>query len=692
MIEKITLSGVKSYLGDTALPLRGLTAITGENSSGKSTLFQALLLLKQSMTGASSAINGLQLNGPLVSVGDYRDWSSRHSGSVSSICVEIRPDAIGTGETAAGGETRPIGLTDYPASWLGGAAPRCLRMKAHWTFADCGSENQSIAAVESADFSTIYAADEAEIFTATAFKRAPPPYPHYLNSPTEADSFRYRLKTVLPEPDPTNRRFHQYWAPPFEQEAVAIPIDGERHSAFLGVLPSEVLIDTRWSAAFPNLLYIVADIEIKTATYLESNLEGRPPTSSWKPANHLPERVTTEKQASAAIKFVTRCGRKDFSEFLRRSSMSSMLMHFFASIGEKREPRKFIVKLWEAACSRLSEEIGLPENLLALQMGPIVKMFPFLGAIAHPLGHWFEQNPRGTELLTRLLSICEENILLMEGTPFETYFAMAKKLRVPMSLNSPTNICKHFFAERILHLGPLRDDPRNLFLPSPPAHRYDVGKKGQQSIECLHRFGMDQVDIPLPITNQSNGVRYVPVVTDLLSAVSHWGKYLGLYSSLKIIGDNKYGTLCKIIQEHPEGEISSDLNNVGVGISQVLPVLLLCLGAPQGSCILLEQPELHLHPSVQSRLAELFIAVSQSGRQLILETHSEHIINRIRLAAAQERLGIDEFGVIFLERDEYGTSVSTISVQSDGRLDKWPKGFNDEAEKTLTQILRTRGS
>ena len=97
------------------------------------------------------------------------------------------------------------------------------------------------------------------------------------------------------------------------------------------------------------------------------------------------------------------------------------------------------------------------------------------------------------------------------------------------------------------------------------------------------------------------------------------------------------------------------LDAVGVGVSQLLPVLVLCLLSEPGGVILLEQPELHLHPALQQRLADFLIAVARSGRQLIVETHSEYIVSRLRRRIAEDTTEEDDLlamsKIVFAERD-----------------------------------------
>ena len=176
----------------------------------------------------------------------------------------------------------------------------------------------------------------------------------------------------------------------------------------------------------------------------------------------------------------------------------------------------------------------------------------------------------------------------------------------------------------------------------------------------------------------------------LSEVVSRWGQYLGIFDGLQIVTSEKYGTLVKVKGTMDGTSISPDLTNVGVGVSQVLPILVLCVAMPIGGCALIEQPELHLHPSVQSRLAVFFAACAESGRQVVLESHSEHLVNRTRLMVACDELRADDVSLVFVERDEYGATAAPIKIRADGALERWPRGFLDETERVLAALMRAR--
>lgn len=138
--------------------------------------------------------------------------------------------------------------------------------------------------------------------------------------------------------------------------------------------------------------------------------------------------------------------------------------------------------------------------------------------------------------------------------------------------------------------------------------------------------------------------------------------------------------------------VESNLIDVGYGASQVIPILHACLSGAEGP-LLVEQPEIHLHPRAQGVLAELLCRTSRQ-RQVIIETHSVHLINRARLLVAQGELRSSDVMVVYVSRTRGGSRVHPIPILSDGEFDaQWPEGFFDERyEDTLALLqLKSRG-
>lgn len=129
--------------------------------------------------------------------------------------------------------------------------------------------------------------------------------------------------------------------------------------------------------------------------------------------------------------------------------------------------------------------------------------------------------------------------------------------------------------------------------------------------------------------------------------------------------------------------------NVGFGLSYVLPVIVSLLKATPGDLLIIENPEAHIHPKGQRKLGEFISSVAASGVQIIVETHSDHVLNGIRLSIKNGILKPNLSNVLFFEKDALGLSnkVTKINIKSDGTTDTWPSGFFDEWDNALERLL-----
>lgn len=131
--------------------------------------------------------------------------------------------------------------------------------------------------------------------------------------------------------------------------------------------------------------------------------------------------------------------------------------------------------------------------------------------------------------------------------------------------------------------------------------------------------------------------------------------------------------------------------NFGFGISYILPIILTGLMAEKGSVFLVENPEAHLHPKGQSHIGYFLATIALSGVQVIVETHSEHVLNGIRIAALKNAMRPDDISINFFSVDTYGNdtkhNVENIRLNERMDLKMWPEGFLDQEEEDL-RILR----
>jgi predicted ATPase len=138
------------------------------------------------------------------------------------------------------------------------------------------------------------------------------------------------------------------------------------------------------------------------------------------------------------------------------------------------------------------------------------------------------------------------------------------------------------------------------------------------------------------------------------------------------------------------GIAARSLGQLGFGLSQLWPILVACLASKPGDLVVVETPEAHLHPGAQHRLAALFVALTRRRRQVIVETHSEHIVAATCLAMKRLELQPDDLSLCFFTQQGGRTSIAKIDVDASGRRLAAPEGFFDQAAHELLELLEPR--
>lgn len=133
------------------------------------------------------------------------------------------------------------------------------------------------------------------------------------------------------------------------------------------------------------------------------------------------------------------------------------------------------------------------------------------------------------------------------------------------------------------------------------------------------------------------------------------------------------------------------LTDVGFGVSQVLPIVTLLYYVPEGATVILEQPEIHLHPSAQSHLADLIINVSQHRNvQVILESHSEHLLLRLQRRIAEGDVSVDDVSLYFCEAPRGDSKVKKLEIDLYGQIANWPENFMGDSFGEIVAAERAR--
>jgi hypothetical protein len=235
----------------------------------------------------------------------------------------------------------------------------------------------------------------------------------------------------------------------------------------------------------------------------------------------------------------------------------------------------------------------------------------------------------------------------------------------------------------ISYVGPLRENPHRLYLwgGERPA---TVGQRGELAIEALLAARSEGRKVGRGL---GRGRRYVT----LERRVAQWLKDLGLIDSFSVrqLGRNRKEYEVRVRQAPGSSEVL--LPDVGFGVSQILPVLVQCYYAPEGSTILFEQPELHLHPRVQSGLADVFIdAARERDVQIILESHSEHLLRRLQLRVAEGDVTSDDVALYFVDFRGGESSAERLQVDLYGNITNWPLRFFGDDLGELSAMVRAQ--
>jgi len=245
-----------------------------------------------------------------------------------------------------------------------------------------------------------------------------------------------------------------------------------------------------------------------------------------------------------------------------------------------------------------------------------------------------------------------------------------------------------FYRRSIKYLGPLRDEPKPIYPLMGAADPSDIGLKGENTASVLDIHKETIINYIKPVWFEGD-LQKKEVVSDTLgNAVFEWLSYMGVAKSVVTSDKGKLGHEMKITTQGSESE--HELTHVGVGVSQVLPILVLSLLADEDSCLIFEQPELHLHPKVQTRLADFFSSMLYLNKQCIVETHSEYLINRLRyLIALSDKDDLSsKINIYFVEKNQDKSVYNKLLINRYGTITNWPKGFFDENEKNASSIIR----
>lgn len=214
--------------------------------------------------------------------------------------------------------------------------------------------------------------------------------------------------------------------------------------------------------------------------------------------------------------------------------------------------------------------------------------------------------------------------------------------------------------EGLVYLGPLRQKPLR-------EYPWNKGKPG-----VIEPDGRQAIDALL-----ASALLQGPDRNRIIEKVAHWLKRMDLADQLQV---RQVGRSTRYEVVIDSQSVEANLRDVGIGISQVLPVLTVAFFAQPGSTVILEEPEIHLHPLAQSMLAELFVEASRERDiQFVIETHSEHLFRRMQTLVAREEVSTEDCELYFVEKDQGHAQLRRLELDAYGRVTNWPDRFFGDA-------------
>lgn len=606
MITAWRIRNFKSYSGDHSIPLSWVNIVAGSNSSGKSTLIQSILALKQTVQYGSPD-KSLLLNGPLLRMGSF-------------------DDVVNSGHQD---EEMSIGF-------------------------DCVFKYEEYSAL---------------------LKDRVGSSPFYFNS-SDSQNFINRLSLALswraaePSDEVTARQAHL--SPDLLSSHIGVSRNGQ-----------PIAQHVTMTARSPELN--LADQGLPYNAEFDS-------ASSQELGRDRPDAITV---GAFAQHFLPRFAAVEFNASARRASeiaseiFNGSYMHISSTKLDGVQLSYDVIQAIEPWAKRRG--ISLPPvepggsisaSAVKEIVSPATDRFTYLTLGRVRSG---DENTASNKAELDGLIATVTAIIVSDMKPERSVEAA-----LPASIREGSNLVTSLLQGSIRYLGPLRNPPRPVYQLEALPSNTDVGFRGEHTAAILDLNANLRITyFSPPKSNLSDDFisSAVKETKSLHDAVVEWLSYLGVAEEVATSDEGVFGNRLRVMTEGSGA--MHDLTNVGVGVSQVLPIVVMALLAPKAALLIFEQPELHLHPKVQARLADFFLALALDGKQTIAETHSEYLVDRLRLRIAlSEGETVNEYvNILFSHKTAGQTNLIPIEVTEYGAIVNWPEDFFDQSQNDVSRIL-----
>ena len=272
--------------------------------------------------------------------------------------------------------------------------------------------------------------------------------------------------------------------------------------------------------------------------------------------------------------------------------------------------------------------------------------------------------------------VCEEGVASFPNQPGNRYELELKNC-YGEPLSGSTNVVKFLrkfssafeeLFDHVYYLGPTRVHPQRDYHWE-GTHPKEIDMRGDKAIDALLSAGVRK----LKSSTKEDSVL-------IEERVSEWLQKMELAHSFQLVptdslDDKNYEV--RIRKTANSTEVT--LADMGHGVSDLFPLLVYCYYAPEGSTLILEQPGIHLHPMAQAHLADLLIEViTERNLQILIESHSEHLLTRLQLRIAEENISADQTALYFCRHIDGASKIDKLDLDEFGNITNWPENFFGE--------------
>lgn len=634
MITKWNISNFKSIRDETELSLGKLTVFAGANSSGKSTFIQSILLVAQTLEHKVRSLP-IVLNGPLVSLGQYEDlkFNSEINNKDNFIENDDELNSISV-------QCRCERLSTKRK------IPNAIPMREYRSYFGHYSLTRII------DFKISFNLEESNIQTESVKNQ-----------------------------------------PRLEFAEISCPVDGMDEIFSISIRSSDIntapidtfkkFLDATDSAHLEDQIY-TAELDEHSTEYVRIEYPSAKPSyctlRHFLPYQMICEINESKEDAYRISESLTKYQIRHKRIWHRyqfdgnsKLVVSSEIMDVFKKILGNSNAYRDLEKELEKVTKSSKEAVTIENFFEALSRIKNATLREVIKAV------------KGYDNLEEDLY---DAINRSRNSTKNSNYVLA---RIPSAIDEASAYIEDFFSSSIKYLGPLRDTPKAVYPILPTSDPHDVGSSGERTASVLDLYKNTSISY-IPSSRFDKNTKKINkkmISCTLEEAVNDWLQYLGVAEAVKSEDQGKLGHGLKVgISNSTE---SRDLTHVGVGVSQVLPILVTCLLVDEDTTLVFEQPELRLHPKVQALLGDFFVSVALSNKQCIVESHSEYLVDRLRYRFAASRTYRDLKSLIriyFVTKEDGVSKFQNVGVDKYGSFSDWPEGFFDESHQQSASILK----